>query len=332
MTRAASDHFDGKRFHNQETTEHGGFGLLLKWALNREPGPWRSWTDAEPGPPPPARVGPGELRVTYVNHATALVQMDGVNLLTDPIWSERCSPVGFAGPRRVRPPGLRFEDLPPIDLVLVSHNHYDHLDVPTLRRLHAAHGPRALAPLGNRRLLERTGLRADELDWWDAVDLGAVTATLVPAKHFSSRSVSDRDRTLWGGFVVTGAAGAVYFAGDTGFGPHFAQIRERFGPVRLALLPIGAFRPTWFMSRVHVSPDEAVRAHQVLEAGTSVGIHFGTFRLADDGQDEPPARLEQALREAEAASARPRFWVLGFGEGRDVPAGEVDSGAARARR
>lgn len=315
----ASDHFDGERFRNHRPTEHGGFGDVLRWMWTREPGPWLDSTDALPGDPPPRRVGSGELRVTFVNHATVLVQMDGINILTDPIWSERCSPVSWAGPKRVRPPGIRFEDLPPIDVVLVSHNHYDHLDIRTLERLTHEHHPRIFSGLGNGALLEAKGLRvAEDLDWWQNVDIASdVRLTAVPAQHFSSRGLCDRDRTLWVGFVVTGPAGSVYFAGDTGWGPHFEQIRERLGPPRLALLPIGAFRPEWFMSRVHISPDEAVRAHQVLGAGTSVAIHFGTFRLGDDGQDEAPARLEAVITTAN--TQRPRFWVLRFGEGRSVP-------------
>lgn len=318
----ASDHFDSERFRNRRSIEHGGFGDLLRWMWTREPGPWQDSTDALPGDPPPRRVGPGELRVTFVNHATVLVQMDGINILTDPIWSDRCSPVSWAGPKRVRPPGIRFEDLPPIDLVLVSHNHYDHLDIRTLDHLAREHHPRIFSGLGNRALLQSKGISgAEDLDWWQSAEIAAgVRVTAVPTEHFSGRGLCDRDRTLWVGFVVTGSAGSVYFAGDTGWGPHFQEIRARFGAPRLALLPIGAFRPEWFMSRVHISPDEAVQAHQVLGAGTSVAIHFGTFRLGDDGQDEAPERLRSAIERA--GEPRPRFWVLGFGEGRPVPTRE----------
>jgi L-ascorbate metabolism protein UlaG (beta-lactamase superfamily) len=313
-----SDHFDGERFINQRPRPQGEQSVL-KWILTREHGKWAAWTDAQPGPPPPRRVGSGELRVTFVNHATSLIQMDGVNVLTDPIWSERCSPVSFAGPVRRRPPGLRFEDLPPIDLVVLSHNHYDHMDVPTLLQLERTFRPRFAAGLGNRAFLEGKGLsRVTELDWWQSLPVGnGVEATLVPSQHFSGRGTCDRDGTLWGGYVLRGAGGPVYFSGDTGYGPHFRQVRERFGPMRLALLAIGAFRPAWFMSYVHVSPSEAYQAHLDLAAARSVAIHFGTFELADDSEVEPVQALNEAISAAGDSSGR--FWVLGFGEGREVP-------------
>jgi len=310
-----TDHFDGQRFHNPVERRHHGFGDFLRWQLTKKPGPWRAWVDEPPGPPPPRRVGRGELRVTFVNHATVLIQMDGVNVLTDPIWSERASPVSWIGPRRHRAPCIRFEDLPPIDVVLVSHNHYDHLDLPTLARLARAHHPRILTGLGNRALLAKSGIAgAADLDWGQEATLGpGVRVVAVPAQHASNRGFGDRDRTLWAGFVLVGPGGPVYFAGDTAWGPHFEQIHRRFGDLRLAVLPIGSFRPEWFMAAVHMSPDEALRAHHALRARTSLGIHFGTFALGDDGEDEGPARLRELL-----AQDPQRFWVLGFGEGRDV--------------
>lgn len=312
-------HFDGERFHNQEPIEAKTVWDLLKWQFTKEQGPWRPWADEPHGPPPPPRVGPGELRVTFVNHATTLVQVDGLNILTDPVWSYRVSPVSFAGPTRVRPPGIRFEDLPKIDAVVISHNHYDHLDLPTLQRLGAAHNPRYFVPLGNRAILNAAGIpNVVELDWWQTVPLrNGVKVSAVPAQHGSNRGMADRNRTLWAGYVIEGQGGYTFFAGDTGFGPHFAQIRERYGPPRLAILPIGAFLPSWFMRPVHISPEEAVKAHLVMEAHHSVAMHFGTFQLADDGQDEPVEKLVEAR--AREGVAEDRFWILGFGEGRDVP-------------
>jgi L-ascorbate metabolism protein UlaG (beta-lactamase superfamily) len=316
LSHPMSDHFDGRVFHNRYAAGQAS-GSFLKWMMNRNQGPWRKFTDAPPGPPPPRQVA--DLRVTFVNHATALIQVDGINVLTDPIWSERCSPVSFAGPRRRRPPGIRFEDLPPIDLVLVSHNHYDHMDLPTLRRLEAAYHPRFFTSLGNGAFLRAQGLtQVTELDWDQHIDLGSGrNVTAVSVQHFSNRGLLDRNATLWTGFVLGTPRGPVFFAGDTGYGPHFSDIERAFGPMRLALLPIGAYRPEWFMGPIHMSPREALRAHEDLHAGTSVAIHFGTFSLADDGETEPVEVLREAQREVGPRSEK--FWVLGFGEGRDVP-------------
>jgi len=314
-----TDHFDGERFHNPGNAPEHGPADLLRWQTSRRPGPWSAPTDTAAGRPPPRRVGTGELRVTFVGHSTVLIQMDGLNILTDPMWSERASPIGWAGPMRVRPPGIRFRDLPPIDVVLISHNHYDHLDLPTLARLWRTHGPRIFVPLGDAALLAGEGIKGTtELDWWQEAPLsGDVRLVCVPAQHFSQRGTCDRNRTLWAGYVIEGPAGRVYFAGDTGYGPHFAAIRERLGPPRLALLPIGAYRPRWFMRRAHLSPADAVEAGGVLGAQRSMAIHFGTFRLGDDGRDEPLDDLAAALEGA--GVARDHFWALGFGEGRDVP-------------
>lgn len=313
-----SDHFDGRRFHNRRDVPAEGFSGFLRWQLHRHRQPWQR-RSLPPGPRPPERVGPGQMRVTFINHATALLQQDRLNVLTDPIWSERASPFSFVGPRRFVDPGLRFEDLPPIDVVLISHNHYDHLDLPTLARLAAKHAPRIFVGLGNGQLLRDAGIgRVTELDWWQSVALvPGVELVAVPTQHFSGRGLFDGDRTLWTGYALRSEAGLSYIAGDTGAGPHFAEIRQRLGPPRLALLPIGAFRPTWFMGRVHVSPQQALAARDTLAAGTTVAIHFGTFALADDDQDEPATALTQAL--AARGWGAPRFWILGFGEGRDVP-------------
>jgi L-ascorbate metabolism protein UlaG (beta-lactamase superfamily) len=303
-----SDHFDGRRFHNLQTTSHAGFSDMVRWMTNRDEGPWQKWREITVAAPPPRRVAGGSLRVTWVNHSTFLIQTEGLNILTDPIWSERCSPVSFAGPRRHHAPGIRFEDLPPIDVVLISHNHYDHMDAPTLVRLAQEHRPRIVAGLGNSAFLQKA-LRHEsvDLDWWQFVELSpSVRIHAVPAQHFSSRGMADRDANLWCGFVIETPHGPIYFAGDTGFGPHFDLIRQRFGAMRLALLPIGAFRPEWFMCAVHISPKDAVRAAQALDAATSIPMHYATFHLGDDGQDEPA----QVLRQELARTPGVRFDVL----------------------
>lgn len=283
----------------------------------RRRGPWRPFLDSPPGPAPPRRVA--ELRVTFVNHATLLIQTNDVNILTDPVWSQRVSPVSWIGPRRHRPPGIRFEDLPQIDLVLLSHDHYDHLDLPTLARLERRDRPSFFCGIGVGALLARHRFSdVTELDWWESVKARrSLSVASVPAQHFSGRTPFYRNRTLWGGFVVSGSAGEIYFAGDTGYGPHFRQIGERFGGIRLALLSIGAYKPEWFMGPIHISPAEALAAHRDLGARTSVGMHHGTFELADDGQDEPAREIEDLL--LRSPEPRPRFWLLENGQGRDVP-------------
>ena len=313
-----SDHFDGKRFYHQDYMEQRSFFDFLKWVTNRKPGKWEKWVDSEFGPKPPLRVGGEELRVTFINHSTFLLQTEGINILTDPIWSERTSPVSFTGPKRVRIPGIRFEDLPPIDVVVVSHNHYDHLDLPTLKRLSRQHNPSIYVGLGNKRLLEKSGIiRVREVDWWQEVSLSdSLRLTCVPAQHFSGRSLFDRNKTLWVGFVFEGQAGPVYFAGDTGLGPHFKQIADRFGKTRLALLPIGAFLPRWFMSPTHLSPSDALEAHFILDAQTSIAMHFGTFQLGDDGRTEAVDLLTNII--AETNMEETQFLILNSGEGREV--------------
>jgi L-ascorbate metabolism protein UlaG (beta-lactamase superfamily) len=313
---AVSDHFDGEKFFNREDGWQSERSFL-KWMANRERGAWPEHPDAIYGPPPPERVGEGRLRITFINHSTTLIQMDDVNILTDPVWSERVSPVSFTGPKRHRAPGIRFDDLPPIDLVLVSHNHYDHLDVATLRALQKRHRPAIVTPLGNAALMRRHSVDdAFDLDWWEtAHHANGITTTVVPARHFSARAISDRNRNLWSGFVISGSSGHVYFAGDTGWGNHFAEIGERFAPIRAALLPIGSYLPRWFMHPAHIDPAQAVDAHHALGARTSVAVHFGTFALGDDGEYDPIRDLNDAL----AAKGNPPFLVLDQGEGRYLP-------------
>ena len=311
----SSDHFDGDVFLNRNPRQQAATDIV-RWMLDRDLGPWRDWVDTLPGPPPPERVD--DLRVTFVNHSTTLIQYRGLNILTDPVWSDRVGPANMVGPVRHRRPGIRLADLPPIDIVIISHNHYDHLDLPTLRTLARLHSPTIYLPLGNKALLDQEEIPgAIDLDWWQNDSLGAgVSITCVPATHFSGRGLGDRDANLWSGFVIDGPGGSIYFAGDTGWGPHFEEIRRRFGAVRLALLPIGAYRPRWFMAPIHIDPQDAIRAHGVLGARTSMAIHFGTFLQADDGEFEPVRDIDSLV--ALAPDPKPRFWVLRHGEGRDV--------------
>lgn len=292
-----SDHFDGKRFINPGGNNVGGFRELIKWTRERQRGEWKEDMSPEYGPAPVERVEGDSIVVTFVNHSTFLVQTGGLNILTDPVWSEYASPVSFAGPKRMRLPGIRFEDLPAIDIVLLTHNHYDHLDINTLKKLARLFNPVIYTPLGVGLYLKKKGINNYiEMDWWDETKLSNGSKLLcTPAKHFSGRGMFDRFRTLWSGFAIQTGKGSIYYSGDTGFGEFFNEIAARISPVRLAFLPIGAYRPQWFMSPIHTSPADAVRIHQILQSAQSIGMHFGTFPLADDGMEEPAKDLEIAL-------------------------------------
>ena len=257
-----TDHFDGGHYFNPEPIGPHGWAEVWRWMRTRNPGPWPAPTDEACAAAPASLPATDTVRLTWVGHATMLIQTAGLNVLTDPIWSARASPAPFAGPRRVHPPALCLDTLPPIHAVLISHNHYDHLDIPTLRRLHAAHTPVVYAPPGHARLLARVGIdRVHELDWWQHAELASgVRLTAVPARHWSARGPFDRNHALWAGFHLQGPAVSVYFAGDTGYGTHFQDIRARLGAPDVALLPIGAYLPRWFMGDVHLSPRDAVRA------------------------------------------------------------------------
>lgn len=306
----------GRLFLNPDGSA-GGQTFRNLWRLMREDKgtPWPERVENPPFPPP-APPPPGQAAVTFLGHASFLIRFhDGPTLLTDPIWSERCSPFSFAGPKRVRAPGLAFEALPPIDAVLLSHNHYDHCDIPTLKRLHRRDAPRIITGLGNAALLARHGMRdVVELDWWrDAPLPGGARARFTPARHFAARGLHDRAHTLWGGFVVTAAdGGQIYFAGDSGWGAHFAEIGQRLGPFGLALIPIGAYAPRWFMQVVHIDPAEAVQAFQALRARRALAMHFGTFKLTQEGIDEPGTGLERAR--AAAGIPAEDFRLPGCGE------------------
>lgn len=311
-----SDHFDGERFHNLTPFKEPGFTDFLKWTLNRNRPPWPKWVESPPGPKPPSRVALGENRITFINHATLLVQVDGKNFLTDPIYSERVGPFSWAGPKRIRRPGIRFEDLPPIDAVLVSHNHYDHLDLPTIKRLVREHHSRVFAGLGNAAFFAENGITtATDVDWWQRFPMGnTVSIVSVPVQHWSARGLTDRYETLWSGYVIESSHKRIYFSGDTGFGPHFQLARERLGPMDISLLPIGAYLPRWFMKAAHMSPADAVEAHRVLGSQTSIAMHFGTFQLSDEEYGQEPKDLRAALVAAQVPPEQ--FLVLDFGAGK----------------
>lgn len=295
-TGPRSDHFDGRTFENLEPFPDKSLASVLRWKLTSRTSPWAAWVAEAPGPRPPARVTDGSIRVTWINHASVLVQLDGINILTDPTYSDRASPFSWIGPKRHRAPGIPFDDLPPIDLVVVSHNHYDHMDVPTLRQLQARDGAPVLVGLGNTAYLAARGVRGTkDVDWWDTTTVGPVRVTATPSQHWSARFRDDRRHTLWAAYMIEGPSGRVYFGGDTGYGRHFALTKERLGAPDVALLPIGAFMPVWFMRPAHMSPGEAVQASRDLGATMAMPIHYGTWQLGDDGDAEPEGELHAAL-------------------------------------
>ncbi|HEX4049713.1 MAG TPA: MBL fold metallo-hydrolase [Steroidobacteraceae bacterium] len=293
-----NDHFDGQRFFNpgHETTDRD-LRDLLRWKFKEKAAVWQRSVPVQQTKPDATVSG---LRATVIGHASLLIQAGGLNVLTDPIWSKRASPLPFVGPRRVAMPGIVFDALPRIDAVLISHNHYDHMDVATLRRLHQAHAPLMVTTLGNDTILRRAipGVRVLARDWWDSVDIGkGGTVTIVPAYHWSARSGRDRRMALWCGFMLCTAGGCAHFAGDTGYGDGhiFREVRRRIGRPDLALIPIGAYAPRWFMQAQHTDPHEAVQILEDLEASRGVGIHWGVFQLTDERRDEPPELLLESL-------------------------------------
>lgn len=294
----ASDHYDGRRFFNPgEPDTDRSLREVLRWRRSIPDNPWPKSVPVTPTVPAARVEG---LRITMIGHATMLIQNAGLNILTDPVWSDRASPLAFAGPRRVAAPGIRLEDLPPIDVVLLSHNHYDHLDITTLRALHRRHAPLIVTPLGNdvivRRRIPEARIAAG--DWDDDFEVASGTRVhIVPATHWSSRGFRDRRMALWGGFMVESRGTLVYFAGDTGYGSGriFRAMRQRFGPPDLALLPIGAYDPRWFMAAQHTDPEEAIQIMRDLEARAAVGMHWGTFKLTDEPCEEPAQRLAAGL-------------------------------------
>jgi L-ascorbate metabolism protein UlaG (beta-lactamase superfamily) len=292
---------------------------------------WRGtrakWPDWAPSPytdHPPMRVEGTAWRISYVGHASWLVQAAGVNLLLDPIWSQRASPFRGIGPKRVNDPGVAFADLPPIDVVLVSHAHYDHLDLATLSRLVAAHRPRVITPLGNDTIIRNhdRSIVAEACDWDQRVTIGAeVAVTPVPTRHWSARNLSDRNMSLWASFVIEAPGGRIYFVADSGYGDgaHFRHARDRYGPFNLTILPIGAYEPRWFMRDQHMNPAEAVQAFLDCGAETALASHYGTFQLTDEAIEAPVLALADAL--SAAGIAPERFSALRPGQVWHVPGG-----------
>jgi len=318
-----SDHFDGSRFFNGEP-DHT-FSDMIKWIWEMETVAWPEWIEDPEQPPPAGRIDNGELRLTYINHATVLIQFDGLNVLTDPVWSFRVGPLPWLGVKRVRKPGISMDDLPGIDYVLISHDHYDHLDLRTLKQIVKRHNPTILVGLGLKNFLASRGIsNVVELDWWQVYNPegSGNTFTFVPARHNSGRWPLMGNKTLWGGFIIDSPDGQIYYAGDTAFGDFINSIGRRFKKIRATIFPIGSYEKRWFMKSQHMNPDDAAKAHIILASRQSIGVHFGTFaEHPEQAIDAHEKDLDRALKEHNIPSTQ--FWILRFGEGRMVPAPEM---------
>jgi L-ascorbate metabolism protein UlaG (beta-lactamase superfamily) len=305
-----SDHWDGERFFNPAGHNVRSFADVPKMASAPRI-PWPASIRVTQQRPVP-RPDTAWATITFIGHATFFIQTPHGNLLSDPMFSERASPVPLLGPRRVRQPGVALADLPGVDLVLLSHNHYDHCDLRSLRAIRRRYDPHLVTALGNSRLARKAGFRRyEELDWWQPAARSFLPVTATPAQHFSARTPFDRNRALWCGFVVRVGDRRLFFAGDTGYGSHFSAVPQQCGPVDVALLPIGAYEPRWFMRDVHMNPDEAVQAHTDLGSALSIGMHFGTFRLTAEGIDDPLTALRQS--KSRRGIAPKDFVTLEFG-------------------
>jgi L-ascorbate metabolism protein UlaG (beta-lactamase superfamily) len=298
-------HHTKKGFQNSHTGEKPRFLSFLKWRWNRL---WKQIPDAESFHFSLAESDPAFLRknredttITWIGHATMLLQLKGKNILTDPHFSERASPVSWAGPKRVVPPGIPLDELPAIDMVVISHDHYDSLDRSTIMNLYKREGGRQtvfFVPLGFRKWFDSLGInKIVEMDWWDSVSEGGLTFIPVPIQHWSKRSPFSKNKTLWAGWVVQSNDFRFIFVGDSGYSPHFQEIGEKLGPFDLSAIPIGAYKPRWFMKNHHMNPEEAVKVHKDIGSRKSIAIHWGTFMLTDEPLDEPPQLLKKALKE-----------------------------------
>ncbi len=328
MTAGAPRRPDGTFYNPWPDSEPRGWTDVMRWVwerrqMARAPDPPRgSFATAVPSLSRP-RAAAGHATATWIGHSTVLVQLGRLNVITDPVFSERAFPVQWAGPRRVMPPALPLDALPPLDLVLLSHSHYDHLDKPAVKRIAAAHpNVKWIVPLGLGRYIRGWGARdIVELDWWQTHADDAVRVTATPARHFSARRAGDRNRSLWCGFALEAAGHRLLFAGDTAYHPEFAAVGRACGPFDFVMIPVGAYDPRWFMHVVHVDPEEAVRVYQDIVSAhpnharpLMLAIHWGTFRLTDEPMDEPPRRTAEAWRAAGFDASR--LWIARFGETR----------------
>lgn len=294
-----SNHSDGEIFYNEDRSVKidKGFFDIIKWQLSGDNKEWPDMVNDNVAPNFFHSLQMGEGAVTFINHATTFIQFEKLTVLTDPVFSERVSPFSWIGPKRHRPPGAVLAELPKIDVVIISHNHFDHMDIDSLLAIENKDHPTFIVPLGNKQYLEDNGIqKVVELDWWQRYTSNdGATITLVPMQHWSARGVFDRFEALWGGYVIESSGLQAMFAGDTGYNQQFKDIEAKFGAMDLSLLPIGAYEPRWFMKEQHLNPQDALQAHVDLRSKLSVGIHFGTFQLTDEGIEEPVTDLQEAM-------------------------------------
>lgn len=284
-----SDHFDGERFFNKYDEKERGFGTFLKWQKDRKPEPWPEYFDNGKRDLPPESFDEEGIRVSFVGHATALLQVGGNNILIDPVFSDRASPLNFAGPKRVNPAGIDFDKLPKIHFVLISHNHYDHMDKEFIVKIHKRDNPFFVVPLGNDAILKSFDktINTQALDWYETQKYEDITVHVVPSVHWSGRFGLDRNKALWGGFVIETQAGNIYYSGDTALesGKVFEEIHQKFGTPKLAIIPVGTYEPRWFMKSAHTNPEDAVKIFDILGKPKTLGVHWGTFQLSDESRD-----------------------------------------------
>ncbi len=322
--RELKSNFDGNKFYNIQESETSIIeenktkdrpSFFTFWKEMRKNKDWEITGYEQKYSVPEEIVEGNTIVATFVNHNTVLIQTEGLNILTDPVWAKRASPFSFVGPKRYTEAGIKFDDLPKIDIVLLSHNHYDHMDIDTLKKLEQKYNPVIYTHLGNKKYLEKRGIKnVIDMDWWDEIKYNEqIKIHSVPAQHFSARAISDRNKTLWGGFVVKTNNGDIYFAGDTGYGPFVNQIKEKYPEgFRFALLPIGAYEPRSFMKEMHTSPDDAVLMYKELGVKTAMGTHFGTFKLSTETFFAPSDRIKTLMMDR--VNTNIKFYVFQNGE------------------
>ncbi|MDR2337175.1 MAG: MBL fold metallo-hydrolase [Deltaproteobacteria bacterium] len=318
-TGPISDHFNGKRFFNsgEDQHEHNFSDVIKLYSTKRRA--WNSEQQEIPKAYPTidSTAKPSALiKITLIGHASILISIGDFKILTDPIFSERASPVQFIGPKRFHPPGIKFEDLPKIDLVLISHNHYDHLDLPTLKKLWLRDNPKIITALGNDTIIKsiNKNIQVAAYDWDDCIEVKQnFEICLTPAKHWSARKLFDKGKALWSGFVIKSPAGNIYFAGDTGYGTgkYFKAIAEKYAPLKTALLPIGAYEPRWFMKHYHLNPEEALLVWQTLGRPLMIPIHDRVFQLSQESYNQPRLDLLDALQKLPETTDRVKYLAIG---------------------